>query len=90
MPLSEESKIAVLETEMKLMTKSMDNLVIRFDMLTDKIDSNYVKVVDFNPIKKQVEDMGYWQAKVIGVGAAVGAIVSIGVTLFVGWLTRTH
>ena len=77
MALSEESKIAVLETKIEMMTKSMDNLIIRFDMLTDKIDSNYVKMLDFMPVKKQVDAMTYWQAKMIGLGAGAGAIVAI-------------
>lgn len=49
---TEEIKIAVLETEMKNLTKAVDSFGIKIDTLTQKIDDSYVKKEDFDRFKR--------------------------------------
>ena len=44
----EEIKVAVLETQMVALNKSVDILSGKIDALTAKIDDNYTKKEDFN------------------------------------------
>jgi len=73
----EEVKIAVLEEQMKNMVKSVDTLSIKIDALTTKVDDNYVKKADFEPIKLEVDKLKYWQAKTIGYAAGAAAVIDL-------------
>lgn len=67
----EQIKVAVLETEMKNLIEKVGDVVVKLDSLHDKIDNHYIKKEDFMPVKKAVEELKYWQAKVIGYALAV-------------------
>ncbi len=71
----EQIKVAVLEEQMKTLGKGLDLVANKIDVLTDKIDNNYVKKEDFKPVKDAVESLKLWQAKVIGMAFIVAVIV---------------
>ncbi len=68
-------KVAVLEEQLKTVVKAVDSLGNKIDALTDKIDNNYVKKEDFNPVRSTVESLKLWQAKVFGIAIAVAVVV---------------
>lgn len=82
MEAPEQVKVAVLEEQMKTISKGMEMLVVKIDNLSDKIDSNYVKKEDFKPVRETVESLKYWQAKVVGYAAGVGLIIEIAFKYF--------
>ncbi len=82
---NESIKVAVLEEQMKTLTKSVESLGAKMenkiDTLTDKIDDNYVKTVDFDkfrndefaPVKNNYDKLIWW---IIGtLLAALGGLV---------------
>lgn len=71
----EQIKVAVLEEQMKTMSKGFDILGVKIDSLKDTIDNNYVKKEDFKPVKDSVDSLKLWQAKVIGMAAIVAVVV---------------
>ena len=73
----EQIKVAVLEEQMKTLSKGLDVVAQKIDTLTDKIDNNYVKKEDFKPVKDTVETLKYWQAKVIGYASAMALIIEL-------------
>lgn len=75
METTEIVKVAVLEEQMKALGKGLESLGTKIDTLTDRIDNNYVKKEDFNPVKATVESLKLWQAKVVGIAIASAVIV---------------
>jgi tetrahydromethanopterin S-methyltransferase subunit G len=86
MEVKEEVKVAVLEEQIKNVVKSVDSLSGKIDSLTDKIDNAYVKKEDFNPVRKTVDDLKYWQAKVVGYATAVAIVIEF----VFKWVTKTN
>lgn len=73
----EQIKVAVLEEQMKTLSKGLDVVASKIDVLTDKIDNNYVKKEDFKPVKDTVEALKYWQAKTIGYATGIGLVIEL-------------
>lgn len=74
--LTEETKIAVLETLVAGMTKEISRLVIKVDALNDSINNHYVKKEDFIAVRAEVEKLRYWQAKVIGISLSAAFTIN--------------
>ena len=66
----EQIKVAVLETQMINLTEKVGSVVTKLDSLHDKIDNHYVKNIDFITVKKKVDELTYWQIKVIAYATA--------------------
>ncbi len=75
MEVVEQVKVAVLEEQLKTVATAVGVLGSKIDNLTDKIDNNYVKKEDFNPVRTTVESLKLWQAKVFGIAVAVAVVV---------------
>jgi hypothetical protein len=71
----ENVKVAVLETQMIGVVDGLKVLGCKIDTLTIKIDDNYVKKEDFNPVRDTVDSLKLWQAKVLGIAVAVAFVV---------------
>lgn len=59
---------------MVALAKGFEALGAKIDSLTIKIDDNYVKKEDFNPVKIAVDSLKLWQAKVFGIAIAVAIL----------------
>lgn len=76
---AEETKIAVLENEMKHLNLTMQDLGNKIDALHSKLDDNYIKKSDFasfyskefEPIKNNVEKINLFYIKIMAVASAV-------------------
>lgn len=72
--VNEQTKIAVLQTLVAQLTKDINILVAKVDGLHDSINNHYVKKEDFVVVEKKVEELKYWQIKVVAY-ATVAAFV---------------
>lgn len=76
---NDETKIAVLENEMKHLNLTAQSLVEKLDSLHAKLDDNYVKksdfaaflVKEFEPVKSDVKKLDYFYVKVLAVAGAI-------------------
>lgn len=68
--INEQTKIAVLETLVKQLTKDINVLVTKVDSLHEAVNNHYVKKEDFIIVENKVEELKYWQVKVIAYATA--------------------